>query len=62
MKPPFNFLDIVAENGGRGHTEVTVCMYDSHTQESMAGLGKVAIPGHGRIARKNNVFPVPVLA
>ena len=28
MRPPFNFRDIVAENGGRGHTEVTVCMYE----------------------------------
>ena len=24
IKPPLNFLDIVADNGGRGHTEMTV--------------------------------------
>ena len=62
MKLPFNCLDIVAENGGRGHTEVTVCMYGQHTQESMDEPSMVAIPAHGGITRKNGVFPVPVRA
>ena len=52
MKPPFNFLNIVAENGGRGHTEVTVCMYGQHPQESIDGPGMAAIPAHGRITRE----------
>ena len=60
MKPPFNFLNIVPESGGRGHTEVTVCMYGQHPQESMDGPGVAAIPAHGRITKgKNAVFPVP---
>ena len=52
MKPPLNFLDFVAEIGGRGHTEVTVCMYGQHTQEIMDGPGMVIIPGHRRITKK----------
>ena len=59
MKPPFNFPNIVAENGGRGHTEVTVCMYGQHPQESIDGPGMAAIPAHGRITRENVVFPAP---
>ena len=58
----FFYLDIVAENGRRSHTEVTVCMHGQHTQESMDGPGMVAIPAHGRITRGNDVFPVPVRA
>ena len=61
MKPLFFYLDIVAENGGRSHTEVTVCMHGQHTQESMDGPGMVAIPAHGRITfstlRLNIVLP-----
>ena len=34
MKPPFIYLDIVAENGGGSHTEVIVCMHGQHTQEN----------------------------
>ena len=52
MKPPFNFLNIVAENGERGHTEVTVCMYRQHPQESIDGPGMAVIPAHGRITRE----------
>ena len=62
MKPPFNFRDIVAQNWGRGHTEVTACMYGWHTQESMDGPGMVAISAHGRITKENVVSPVPVRA
>ena len=63
MKPPFNFLNIVAEIEGRGHTEVTVCMYGQHPQENIDGPDVAAIPAHGRITReKNAVFPVPVRA
>ena len=51
MKPPFNFLNIVAESGGRGHTEVTVSMYGQHPQESIDGPAMAAIPAHGRIIR-----------
>ena len=58
----FFYLDIVAENGRRSHTEVTVCMHGQHTQESMEAPGMVAIPAHGRITRGNDVFPVPVRA
>ena len=60
MKPPFNFLNIVAESGVGRHTEVTVCMYGQHPQESIGGPGMAAIPAHGRITRERNaVFPVP---
>ena len=62
MKPPFIYLDIVEENGGRSHTEVIVCMYGQHTQESMDGPGTVAIPAHRWITRENDVFLVPVRA
>ena len=62
MKPPFICLDIVAENGGRSHTEVTICMHGQHPQESMDGPGMVAIPAHRWITRENDVFLVPVRA
>ena len=45
-----------------GWTRVTVCMHGQHTQKSMDGPGMVAIRAHGRITRKNDVFPVPVRA
>ena len=40
----FNFLDIVAENGGRGPVEVAACKYGQHTQESLDGPGTVWLP------------------
>ena len=62
MNPPFICLDIVAENGGRTHTEVTVCMYGQLTQKSMDEPGIVTIPAHRWITRENDAFPVPVRA
>ena len=55
-------VTFVAENGGRSHTEVTICIYGRHTQESMDGPGMFTIPAGGGIRRENDVFPVPVRA
>ena len=57
MKPPFNFLNIVAENGGRGHIEVTVCMYGQHPQESIDGPAMAAIPASDN--KGKYCFPCP---
>ena len=54
MKPPLNFLAIVAENGGRGHTEMIV--WSAHSGEYRWNRYMAVIPAQGRITRDKELY------